>query len=57
MLLDQSFLITLAGHRTLAGVEGAALLVRAEAFSGDSADATVKRIVDNLMRKHDTSPL
>ena len=56
-LATRNLSITLAGHRPLAGVEGAALLVRAEAFSGDSADATVKRIVDNLMRKHDTSPV
>jgi predicted NBD/HSP70 family sugar kinase len=51
-LATRNLSITLAGHRPLAGVEGAALLVRGEAFSNDSADATVKRIFDNLMRTH-----
>lgn len=36
------------GHRPLAGVEGAALLVRAEAFSAEGAGATVKRMFDNM---------
>ncbi|GLS19475.1 sugar kinase [Labrys miyagiensis] len=47
-LATRNLSITLAGHRPLAGVEGAALLVRSEAFSNESANATVNRIFDNL---------